>query len=583
MTKIYYGPNGDTSDQYRLSPAPTISISTEFNYANDTIIGYTYNITLNGYISNYRKLTDEDDSATNPDINDKSIKKVIGGLEIVRSILSRNGSNLEIQDDDDNTIIKAKGGTLRSLDFNETENNWSTYATYSAQIEFNEIEFLGENIDCNNADVDSQTKSPNLVDIDNHKIKSLSEGWSFSIAETSFDYVRNIDTGSDLQIHNMVINASYNLSVTGKNYYIEDGLIPAHEQARIYAQKRLYNKVKDLVSGGSSNLFKISSAVDQNPCGFNNLNSIHQSGPGILGNISYMPYNENVSCDISESDGSFSVNYSCILKSNASGMSNSSNNIIHTINKTKNKSIESNNKTIHTINVNGTVQGLYPGGLVHSGGNFSLPETGSFILAGNSIANKYSSSEAFYTTIGTEVDIGDNLKNALGITYANLGITPCASTPPTPLPSSFNLTRNYIEGTITYSAEYNTNNCLKNDASIQSISFTIDNPVPVLAEFIIPNGEYCAGGMIIQDLKTFTARKINVSISGREKKTKECCNNLTQLLSDLSNCDAIPLPTGITLPDPDLYILTQKNRTDDRIQGTYNITLNYTCTSGCNI
>jgi hypothetical protein len=201
MTKAYYGPDGDFSDSYRLKPAPTISISTEFAYANDVIIGYTYSVSLQGYI-------------TNPEETSKQIQNVVDGIENIRKILSRNGSNLQINDASGSDIIKCKGGTLRSLDFADTDNNWASYATYSATIEFNDIEFLGESISCNDADIDDKSKTVNLVDINNHKIKTFSDGWSFSIAETSFDYVRNIDTGNDLKIHNMVINASYNISVT---------------------------------------------------------------------------------------------------------------------------------------------------------------------------------------------------------------------------------------------------------------------------------------------------------------------------------------------------------------------------------
>jgi hypothetical protein len=98
MTKAYYGPDGDFSDSYRLKPAPTISISTEFAYANDVIIGYTYSVSLQGYI-------------TNPEETSKQIQNVVDGIENIRKILSRNGSNLQINDASGSDIIKCKGGT----------------------------------------------------------------------------------------------------------------------------------------------------------------------------------------------------------------------------------------------------------------------------------------------------------------------------------------------------------------------------------------------------------------------------------------------------------------------------------------
>ena len=566
MTKAYYGPDGDFSDSYRLKPAPTISISTEFAYANDVIIGYTYSVSLQGYI-------------TNPEETSKQIQNVVDGIENIRKILSRNGSNLQINDASGSDIIKCKGGTLRSLDFADTDNNWASYATYSATIEFNDIEFLGESISCNDADIDDKSKTVNLVDINNHKIKTFSDGWSFSIAETSFDYVRNIDTGNDLKIHNMVINASYNISVTGKNYYIDNTLIPAHEQARLFAQKRLYDQVKSLVVGSNSNVMKITSNVNQIPCGPETLSSLHQNANGLIGAITYLPYNETISCDVSESDGSFSANYSCILKSNATGMTNSSSNVIHTVNKSRSRNFEGGKNT-YTISIDGTIQGLYLGGLIFSNGNFGLPQTGSLIIKANDIANKYSGASSFYTNIGLEDDLVDTFKNTLGITYAELNIKPeaCITLPPYPKPSSFNLTRNYIEGNITYAAEYDTNSaCNKEGEFIQSVSITTDNPVPVLAEFTIPNF-----GTIIQDLKTVTAKKINIEISARKQKKKECCpGDINALIQN--SCQAISLPSGVTEPDPTKYVLTQKQRTDNKLDGSYTISLSYICAPGCEI
>lgn len=577
MTKIYYGPSGDKSSDYQLVPAPTINISKEFNYANDTIIGYTYTVGLQGYITNYRKTNSDEDSSTNPDAVSNNIQKVLGGMEIVRKILSRNGSDLNIQDDV-TTVIYCKGGTLRSLNFEETENNWASYAQYSATIEFNDIEFLGETVVCNSSDIDSASKSPNLLDTNEHKIKNFNDSWSFSIGEQSFDFVRNIDTGKDLRIHNMVINASYNISVTGKNHYIDDQLIPAHEQARIFAQKRLYDRVSQLVVGNTSNILKITSNVSSNPCGSNTLNNIHQNGSGLLGNITYLPHNESVSCEISESDGTFSANYSCILKSKATGMTYSGQSVIHTVSRSRNKEAQSGDRNNYTISIDGNIQGLVLGGLIYSSGNFILPSSGSFVVANNDNINKYSTASTFYNSIGNNSDLIDTYKDILDITFNELNIVPCAGLPLYPKPSSFNLTRNFIDGNISYTAEYSTDNaCNKDGESILSVSITTENPTPVLAEFIVPNGP-----VIIQDIKTVTAKKINITIDGRKNSNRECCSNLTTVLNDI-NCSSIILPSGVALPDPNKYILTQKNRTDNKMEGTYNITLAYICASGCSI
>lgn len=583
MTKAFYGPEGSLEDNFRLSPAPIINISTEFLYSNDSIIGYIYKLSLEGYCSNYRKIDSSVDSSDDPTYHEKSIQKVLGGMELVRKLLSRNGSNFTVQSDDNVTMIKAKGGTLRSLSFEETDNAWSVYSKYSAEIDFNELELLGANQSCSAADFDSASMNSLLIDINNHKIKSFTDGWNFSITDQSFDYVRNIDTGSDLAIHNMVINASYNINVTGQNYYISDQLIPAHEQARLFAQKRLYDRVAQLVSGGNSQIFKITTGVNGPACGSDTLNTIHQPGNGILGSITYLPHNENLQCSISESDGSFSANYSCILKSQANGMSYSAPSVIHTVTKSKTKNRESNNKTSYSISVDGTIQGLVLGGLIYTAGNFSMPSSGSFLIRSSDSINKFSSASSFYANVGSEEDLSDNYKNILSITYNNLNINTANNNcennplPPTPRPSSFNLTRNYIDGTINYSAEYSTNNaCNRDDETIQSISITTENPVAVLAEFIVPKK-----GTIIQDLKTVTAKKININIEG--KKPRSCCPDINAMMQQVSCELGAVMPTGVSLPNPDQYILTQKQRTDNKTEGTYSISLSYICAPGCGI
>lgn len=579
MTKIYYGPQGNQTTTYQLVPAPTINISKEFLYANDSIIGYVYSVNLQGYITNYRENSTtkpEDD----PNYNTKDIEKVLGGMEIIRKILSRNSSNLAILDDSGALVINCKGGTLRSLNFDETENNWSAYAQYSATIEFNEVEFLGESVACASSDIDGASKTTNLLDIDSHKIKSFTDGWSFSVTEQSFDYVRNSEAGKDLKIHNMVINASYNISVTGKNYYVNGQLVPAHEQARLFAQKRLYDRVKQLVTTDNSDLFKLTTQNSSAPCGSDTLNTIHSAGPGILGNITYLPHNETINCEISESDGTFSANYSCILKSKATGMTYSGQSIIHTVSRSRSREAQSASRDNYTISIEGSIQGLVLGGLIYSNGNFSLPSTGSFVVSGSDSINKYSNAASFYSTIGSDSDLTDPYKDILNITFSELNITSsdCVGLPTSPKPSSFNLTRNFIEGTINYTAEYSTANaCAKDGESITNVSITTENPVPILAEFIRPNGS-----TIIQDIKTFTAKKISITIEGRKSRERECCADMSNTLSNIA-CAGVALPPGVQLPDPNLYVLTQKSRTDNKTDGTYNISLSFMCVPGCSI
>ena len=58
-TEVYYCKQSESpGSDHRLAPAPTIVISPEIYYANDNVVGYTYNVTLNGYANALRKEVD---------------------------------------------------------------------------------------------------------------------------------------------------------------------------------------------------------------------------------------------------------------------------------------------------------------------------------------------------------------------------------------------------------------------------------------------------------------------------------------------------------------------------------------------
>ena len=136
--KVFYGSLDNSA--CRLIPAPTISISTEFVYSNDTIIGYTYIITLNGQVTalDLRDFIEPSTYNKNYDFG-----AVIDHLHKMRNILSKNGNVLhvvEVQNTTSKPVLTAKGGILRSFDFSESNNQWTKYANYSAQIEFHSLE-----------------------------------------------------------------------------------------------------------------------------------------------------------------------------------------------------------------------------------------------------------------------------------------------------------------------------------------------------------------------------------------------------------------------------------------------------------
>jgi hypothetical protein len=585
MTKAYYGPTGNLSNIYRLVPAPTISINTEINYANDVIIGHTYTVNINGYATAMRLLTEE---PVNNEDQIKSIEKVVSHIDAIRTILSRNSSELHILDDDGNTMIKCRGGTLRSLEFPQSENNWTTYTQYSAQIEFNEVQILNENISCSSVFIDSAALSSNLVDINKHKIRNFSDSWSFTVDDGTYNLVKNNDVGNSLNIENMRIGVSYNISATGKNYYVGDQVTPAWIHAKNFVQERIFTVVSNLITSGALNTSRILRQSGLESCSAQDtLNQIHRNNtPGIIsslagaGNSGYRVYNETISCETSESEGTFSANYSSILKKNTTAPF-AANNVVHTVSKSLSTTYDSSAKKSVSISIQGNIEGLFEGGVIRTGGSFRLPNSGT-LLIGSTLASKFTSAESFLTKIISGDDLNANYKTALGITAEQLELkdNDCLANK-TLFPASFNLTKNYMEGTISYSAEYNSNRACVPSGDVASASITVENPTPVLAEFNIPAGYAGDGGVVIQDIGTKTPRKISVSIQG--KSTRKCClNNDVQSLLEVA-CSGVALPSGIKLPDESLYILTQKNRQDNLTEGSYTMNLGYTCSAGCDI
>lgn len=574
MTKIYYGPKDTRSDLYRVVPAPTLIINTEINYGNDSIIGYTYTVTLNGYITTIRKLTADIDEQED---NIRNIKKVLENIALTRQILNRNGSYLYVVDNENNALLECHGGTLRSLDFNESPNRWNTYTQYSAQIEFNEIKVLDESLSCSLGLIDENSLSKNLVDITKYKIKSFTDSWNFSVDDQLYRNMKSTETGTSLDIENTRINLQYTISATGKNYYVGDNLSPAWSQAKNFAQERLYNVVKAIFVGGGSNVLKYTG--NESCSATDNLTEIHRlDSPGILSDISnYKIYNETITCDTSESNGTFSLTYSSILRKNTTSAFSDSK-AIHTVSKNVGIAYESNTKKTTTISIQGQIEGLYEGGLITTEGSFKLPKNGT-LLIGSALGNKFSNAENLLNKLIDGDDLKDSYKSALDINAQELQVNTSGCNDLDIPPASFNLTRNYMDGTISYSAEYtSTRACAK---SIASASISIDNPTPVLAEFIVPGGLEGDGGVVIQDIGTKTAKKVSVTIEGRG--TKKCCvdSDLNSLLDDA--CAGVQIPSGIILPNDNDFILTQKSRQDNIKDGSYTLNLSYICSSGCSI
>ena len=610
--KIYYG---DLSSENRLIPAPNISISINYNYSNDSIIGFTYVFNLTGSATAL-DLRDIEYGQEYSDPQNYNFGAVIDHLHKLRSILSNNGNRLYIVNGVDNsTILEARGGILKSFSVNESNNNWTQTADYSASLEFSSVDFMSSTESCDNVFLDPLSFPNNkagIVDINTFKIKSFNDGWSFNFNETeSFNRIKTIESNNNLNINNITFNIEYTINAVGKHFYTYDEtgskLLPAWEQAKNFVQYRLHSQVTNLLNNVLTNPYAICTSND-------GLNDIHIPGStGLLSSLNdsnYKIYNEEITCEASESEGSFSATYSATVKSTLGDTNWSHPSSTHSIDKSIQNNTDQNGKVTRNISINGTIQGLIEGGLIRFNKAINLPNKGSIALINSITDNKYLNAKIVLDKIYNESDYNSGqgvtgkrdlkpqFKSILGITPVALNTSntesppsdpSCPSesvptTPDPPHPQSFNLTHDYINGTITYKLEYNSDdaNCQSGaDAKFSQISIQTTMPTKVTAIFNIPNSNTCP---VIQELGTYTAKTINVTIAGNDPSCKGRPKEVDfNSIINCGSCDSdeyFPIP----LPLTGNFIITQKQYTNNPVDGSFTINLGYICdTTGCEI
>lgn len=601
--KIYYG---EVKTENRLIPAPDITISLEYNYSNDTIIGYTYVVALNGSITalDLRDLNNGAEIPANPSYG---LGAIADHIHKVRNILTQNGSILHIiRASDNKTLLRAKGGILRSVSFDESPNNWNHYASYTASLEFHSIDFVDSTENCSSLFIDPSTYTAGnagIVDISKFKIKSFQDSWNFSFGENeSFSKIKNNELGINLNINNHSFNIQYSISATGKHFFDytnedtgESTILPAFEQAKNFVQYRLYEQVTNLIDGVLKNSYTTPCPSGSQGDALNNIN-VPGGSDGLLkdiGDNNYKIYNEQISCDSSESDGTFSATYNAIVVTTKGNDFWTSDSAQHNVSKTVNRSFKGSSMTT-TIGINGTIQGYIEGGIINTPGPISLPNKGSLLIYKDNALNKYNNAKLLLDKIYNENDYASGLgssgkrdlkylfKSAIGVTLAELN-APAPSDDPVadpPHPTSFNLTHDYNNGTINYNVEYSSSNtCGK---KYQEVSVQISQPTKVIAVFNVPNSNRCP---VIQELGTHTAKTVSITIRGIDN------SNLGQpAIIDLENelnlanlgCDPGGyLPVNVPAISPN-SILTQKQYTKNPMDGSYTISLSYICsTMGC--
>lgn len=560
---------------HRLAPAPTVSISPETYYANDNVIGYTYNITLSGYANALR--LDLNAGSTN-----YGLEPTVEHIGHIREVFNTNGGNLYIKQGNSNIIV-AKGGTIKNIKFDQSNNHWVNYAPYTVELEFNEVDFIGCSGNpitaCSGSifhtpNITGNVVADNLVDIKKYKIKEFSDKWSMTIDNDVYDNYGN-------QI-NSIFRVNYSLSATGKNYYIDGNLIPAYQQAKLFAQDKLYNQVKALIDGilpitsgnldgcspdrGIDTLHKVDNESPTDSgllSGFNTLKDECTSAP------TYDVYNETISCDTSEADGTFSVTYDAILKNYDSSLSPSENATIHKY--TKNTSITEDSAQNVTITAQGTIQGLIRGGFIYYNNDYILPASGTFVAAIDTAETKYSNALNYFDArVRSGDDLNPTMKTLLNITKQELLIKNATGYP---MSSSFVVEHNYTAGSIGWTANYDKQQAQNQGQGYTNISIVRNDPVDLIQEFVIPGR---LAGPIIQKLNTKTPRTIAINIEGANQSNKKC-----EYLSGIDICNSLPSVYiqglgDILAPSID-WVKTKEDYTTNHVDGSFSISLEFQC------
>lgn len=533
--KAYYAKYGESlSDANRIAPAPIISISPEIFYANDNPIGYNYNITLKGSVNALRKELDAGSTNT-------GISGVIDHIGHIRDVFNVNGGDLYLNYNNNNTLV-AKGATIKSLNIEQSDNKWINFAPYTIELQFNEIDFIGCNggstIPCSNSIfhqiVNSKNINNNIIDITKFKIKEFKDGWSFSSDDKIYDTI------------NPVVSVSYNISVTGQNYYVNGKLIPAWQQARLFAQKKLYSQVASLVN----NTLQIESGNSDGCNGTKDLTQLHATsgGDGIFA-PTWEVFNETINCQTSEANGTFSVTYNAILKKSTSPA-------LHTF--TKDISISYSDGIDATVTIKGNVQGLIVGGFIYNTSQYLLPASGSFIIPQSGSNDKYTNAATVYSSIVTAT-----------VTPADLLIS--SEVPISISATSTTIEHLYSQGAISYTNVYNRKNLLAKSKDATNISIVRNESVPLIKQFTVPGV-----GTVVQKLNSFVPATISINIDGASNELKNCT---VPSGTDICNLQCY-IPTSINEYIPTNGILTKDDCTINTVDGSFSISREYIIPSG---
>lgn len=596
--RMFYVSMKDPSVWGELVPSPNISFTLENYYSNESIIGYTYNVTLTGYASSRQ---DRDGSYG------AHINLVVGSIAKIEDLFNKvgNGGKLIINKpgttnsspESGDRLMEFTGGRIKSINFPPSENRWINYSEYTIELEFNEANFFGCNYshvkNCSTTMYDGVTTTESAIDTiqnklvdlgasspEGYKIKSFNDQWNVNLQDEIYDWA--LVDGS-LEVNNKRYTVEYTVSAVGQHYWDNNGnLFPAWKQAKAFCQDRLVKQINALYT----NMAMHYAGPEDQFCGSaEDLTQIHnRTSPSIHTTIGPMNiFEEKITFNLSEADGSFSVTYSSLVKK-AKETCITSADTTHNITITRGGSHTcGQNKMAKTVTLSGTIQGLLrysnQGSIIWPNAEgFRIPDTPGqlvFLPPKSDVKYKWSKAKDLLDRFLSECD-GKIVCGALCDIVLKCMSAPdndeckelCA--PSCPRPSNFSITHNYNAGTIDYNVEYNYDT---NDQNSRRCNVTIstEEPVPLTAEFTIPGR-----GIYYQPLGGCTPRKWTINAEGVIESYDDVdCNSLTELMQV---CGELPMGCANFIPPGNGYLLLSKQRTFNPLDGSFSYTATYACT-----
>jgi hypothetical protein len=182
-------------------------------------------------------------------------------------------------------------------------------------------------------------------------------------------------------------------------------------------------------------------------------------------------------------------------------------------------------------------------------------------------------------------DLSTSMKTQFGINADALGAggTHGASSC---LPVGSNILHNYIAGQIQYGVQYHSDRLSRQDGSGYTVlrsEVTTQEPVPVLAQLVIPNGDSHGRGTVIQWIGAYSARKLTLTSAGR--KVGHCCDtDISNALSAMQGATIESLFPFLSFPtEVGGVLIDSKEFTYNLTDGSFTATMSCYCDAWCTI